>query len=303
MKEIKIEDIKTQYVLPALANLPYRFKVFTDTGRYQGSVRQKNTRNSTINALLQVSDSEVILLGGGLRAASIDMTLRFLVPVPDSVINEDGAIMDYTFIEDFRTHLEEVFATQEKLTLVANGKTYIGGVATSFPAPSDMAQRQRIGQSFEYSFSIEIAYLLGAINSSDVAFYLDGDSVAIPYTSYTVRRESNLSANIYSSDDINEGKTYAENSVFAVDLSVPALDPTTSVTARTIYKYLMGKESANTPHTLKIVYGAENEEFMTVIFGKTVDGGENVANVARQISFVPYISAEDEDEEDEEKAV
>ena len=303
MTEIKLDDIKTQYVLPALSHLPYRFKVFTDAGRYQGSIRQKNTRNSTINALLQASDSEVILLGGGLKAASIDMTLRFLVPVPDSVINEDGAIMDYTFVEEFRAYLEDVFATQEKLTLQANGKTYIGGVSASFPMPSDMAQRQRIGQSFEYSFSIEIAYLLGALNSSDVAFYLDDDTVAIPYTSYTVRRESTLSANTYSSNSNNESQTYAENSVFAVDMSVPALDLSANKTAQTIYDYLMGYEPANRPHTLKIVYGTGNEIDMTVIFGKTVDGGENVANVSRQISFVPYISAEDTDEEDEEKTV
>ena len=298
--DIKIEDIKTQYVIPQLARLPYRFKVFTDVGRYERSMRQKNAKISTINALFQTSDSDVMLLGGGLRAVGINLTLTFLVPVPDSVINEDGAITDYAFIEEFRYGLEDVFANTEKLTLTSNGKTYVGGVSSSFPMPGELMQRQRIGQSFEYTCYLEIAYLANALNSSDVSFYLDGDIGAIPYTSYSIRRESMLSANTYSNSDNGEGKTYAENSVFGVDFVLPALDSSASPTSETIYNYLLGLEPANTPHTLRIVYGVGNETEMTVIFGKTIDGGENVTNVSRQISFVPYISAEDTDGEDDD---
>ena len=298
--DIKIKDIKEQFVIPRLADLPYRFKVFTDAGRFRGSMRQKNARNSYINALLETTDSDVLLLGGGLRAVAINLTLTFLIPVPDCVINEDNAIMDYTFVEEFRCGLEEVFTASEKTTLSANGKTYIGGVSASFPVAGELLQRQRIGQSIEYKCYLQFSYLANALNSSDVAFYLDGDTVAIPYTTYSIRRESTLSANTYSSVENNEGKTYAENSVFGVDLNIPALDPASSVTARVIYGYLMGEEGANTKHTLKIMYGTGNERTMDVIFGKTIDGGENITNVSRQISFVPYISAEDTDEADEE---
>lgn len=300
--DIKIKDIKTQFVLPRLAGLPYRFKVFTDTGRYQRSIRQQNARISYINALLQTTDTDMLLLGGGLRAVAINLTLTFLIPVPDNVINEENAITDYTFVEDFREELESVFTTSEKTTLTANGKTYVGGVSASFPIAGELLQRQAIGQSIEYSCYLQFSYLANALNSSDVSFYLDGDTVAIPYTSYSVRRESTLSANTYSDAANNEGKTYAENSVFGVDLNLPAIDPTSSATALTIYNYLMGVESANTKHTLTIAYGAENTQTIDVIFGKTIDGGENITNVNRQISFVPYISAEDTDETDEESA-
>lgn len=298
--DIKISDIKEQFVIPRLADLPYRFKVFIDTGRYQRSMRQKNTRVSTINALLETTDTDMLLLGGGLRAVAINLTLTFLIPVPDSVINEENAITDYTFVEEFRQGLESVFTTSEKTTLTANGKSYVGGVSASFPIAGELLQRQIIGQSIEYSCYLQFSYLANALNSSDVSFYLDDDTVAIPYTTYSIRRESTLSANTYSSVANNEGKTYAENSIFGVDLNVPAIDPTSSTTAQTIFNYLMGVESANTKHTLTIAYRTENTQTIDVIFGKTIDGGENVTNVSRQISFVPYISAEDTDEADEE---
>ena len=292
--EIKLNDIKNQYVLRALSGVPYRFKVFTDAGKFQRSLRAKNTRISYVNSLLQLTESDVLLLGGGLRAVAMNLTLTFLLPIPNEVYDENGEITDFQFVEEFRNALYGVFATSEKIQLTAEGKTFVGGVSTTFPTVGELSQRQIVGQSIEYICYIEIAYLANALNSSDVKFYLDGDTVAIPYTTYSITRESTLSANTFSQNVNGEGKTYAENTVLGIDISLPAIEPSSSPTANLLYLFLMGKVNPNTPHNLLIEYGGERNETIQVIFGKVKDGGEGVSNVSRTISFVPYLETEDE---------
>lgn len=304
VNDITIKDIKEQYIAVALAKMPYRFKVFTDIGAYVKSMLVKNKQKSTINACLQTTDSDVLLLGGGLKAVAINCSLRFLIPVPDESINNNGEFDgDYGFVNEFRERLAGVFATSDKLELKsANGKTYVGGVSSGFPIGGELAQRQGIGYSYEYTCYLEFAYLANALNASDVKFFLDNDPVAIPYTQYTISREATLTANIFSTSTIGESQTYAENTVLGINLSLPAIDPSSSPSAKTIYNYLLGldNENANTPHKLIIKYGTNENLTLTVIFGKVADAGEGISNVSRQISFVPYVEAEDNDGDEEE---
>lgn len=292
---ITIKDIRDQYIIKALSGLKYNFKVFIDTGAYIRSIQRKNLKKSTINACLQLTDGDVVALGGGLQAVAVDVTLSFLLPVPDEAFNGEGEFNgSYMFVDEFREALVSVFATQGKLALKneTTGKTYVGAVSAGFPVGSELSQRQLIGQSFEYVCYFQFSYLESAINASNVAFYLDDSSVPISYTQFTIQRESSLSGNTMSDNVNEESKTYAENSVFSVTLSLPALDREGA--DATIYSYLMGEEKANTPHTLKICYPDKAAKEITVIFGRTVDSGENVLNVSREIVFVPYVDAEDE---------
>lgn len=291
---ISIKDIRDQYILQALKGLKYNFKVFIDTGAYIRSIQRKNLKKSTINACLQLTDGDVISLGGGLQAVAIDVTVSFLVPVPDEAFNGEGEFNgDYLFIDEFREDLMSVFATQGKLELTnAGGKKFIGAVSAGFPTASELAQRQLIGNSIEYVCYFQFSYLESAINASNVKFYLDGETTPIAYTQFTIQRESSLSGNTMSNTENEGSKTYAENSVFSVRLYLPALDRVGADT--TIYNYLMVKEKANTAHTLKISYPDKEDEVLTVIFGRTADSGENVLNVSREVVFVPYVEAEDE---------
>lgn len=297
MANIRLKDIREQYILPALQGKPYRFKVFSNVGAYRRTIEENRIRKGVINALLEVTDSDIILLGGGLKASALNVTLTFLLPLPDEPTDEKSADYggNYTFAEDFRDMLTETFATTEKITLTgSDGKTYTGGVIATFPLVGEMLQRQIIGNSVDYVCYLQITYLNGGVNASDIQFYLDGDPEPIPYTQFMIARKNNVSAALLSQSSNGESTAYAESSNFAVDLSLPAIDPSSSVTGTAIYNFLLGIDGGNTPHTLRISYNKKNTT-KEVIFAETSNEGSGVENVAAKISFIPYMSAENQD--------
>lgn len=295
MADIRLKDIREQYIVPALQNKPYRFKVFSNAGAYRKTVLENKVRRGVINALLEVTDSDIILLGGGLKASALNVTLTFLVPVPDEATSDKSADYggNYTFLDDFRDMLTDTFATTGRTTIIgSDGFAYTGGVTATFPLLGEYLQRQQIGKSIEYVCYLQFTYLKGGVNASDVQFYLDGDRTAIPYTSFSIARKNTVAAALLSNANNGEATAYAESSNFAVDLSLPAILPTESnITGKAIFNFLMGIDDGNTPHTLKINY-AGTEKTKTVIFSEASNEGSGVENVAARISFIPYMPAE-----------
>lgn len=295
-EKITLKEIKEQVILPALQNTSFRFRVLTDAGKYQKSYRSGNLRVGTITALMQTTESEIMILGGGLNATALNVTIRFLVPVND----KDDTEGNYPIIEKFREEIVENLTINGKLTLTLNGgtenaKTFVGGISTTFPIGGDLDIRQAIGNSFEFVCYMEFAYMQNAINASDVQFYLDGDTTPIPYTQYSLSRKNTLTGNLYSSSTNEQSQTYAENSVFGVDLSMPALSSASGVTGAAVNSFMLGGSSANTPHTLTMVRDG-NTYTETVIFGEIVEAGQGAENLSWQVSFVPYLITEDETE-------
>ena len=291
-RSITIADIRDQYIMDALSGTSYRYKVFVNTGAYEKSRQSGRLRIGTINALLELTDSDVVLLGGGLKAVAMNVTLSFLLPVDDDV-STDGS---YEMVENFRSELSEVFGSSKRLELKVNGKTYVGAVSAALPIGGELEQRQGIGKSIEYVCYLEFAYLENAINSSDVQFYLDDDSNPIPYTSFSFSRKPTLTANLYSSSTNGASQTFAENTVFGVDLSLPAIDPSAGGAGETIFNYVTNISNANVPHVLTIKIGGTTKQ-ETVIFGEVSMDGSGIENASWRVSFVPYIPAEDDEEE------
>lgn len=292
MADIKLKDIREQYIIPALSNLGYRFKIFSTIGSYVKVREFGRLREGIINTLLQVTETDIIQLGGDFKASAVNVTLSFLLPVPDTVTEAtmDGYGGEWDFVEKFRDEIASTFATTDKLVLTSGGKTYVGGVTGSFPMTGELLQRQGIGQSVEYVCYLQFTYLAGGVNSRDVQFYLDGGE-AIPYTRFMIARKNTVSSALLSNSTNGEAVCYAESSSFGVDLSLPAID-TSNSTGLKIFNYLMGLENDNEPHTLVIKYGSHSIE-KTVIFGEASNEGETVQNVAAKISFIPYMQAED----------
>lgn len=292
MADIKLKDIREQYIIPALSNLGYRFKIFSTIGSYVKVREFGRLREGIINTLLQVTETDIIQLGGDFKASAVNVTLSFLLPVPDTVTEAtmDGYGGEWDFVEKFRDEIASTFATTDKLVLTSGGKTYVGGVTGSFPMTGELLQRQGIGQSVEYVCYLQFTYLAGGVNSRDVQFYLDGGE-AIPYTRFMIARKNTVSSALLSNSTNGEAVCYAESSSFGVDLSLPAID-TSNPTGLKIFNYLMGLENDNEPHTLVIKYGSHSIE-KTVIFGEASNEGETVQNVAAKISFIPYMQAED----------
>lgn len=296
MSNIRLKEIREQYILPALQGKPYRFKVFSNVGAYRRTITENKIRKGVINALLEVTDSDIVLLGGGLKASALNVTLTFLLPLPDEPTSEKAADYggNYTFADEFRDMLTETFATTGKTTLTGvDGKTYTGGVMATFPLLGEMLQRQNIGNSVEYVCYLQFTYLNGGVNASDIQFYLDGDTDPIPYSSFMIARKNTVSAALLSNSTNGEATAYAESNNFAVDLSLPAIDPSASITGAAIYNFLLGIDDGNTPHTLRISYSGRNIT-KTVIFSEASNEGGGVENVAAKISFIPYMPAEDQ---------
>ena len=293
-EKITLKEIKEQVILPALSKTDFRFRVLTDVGKYQKSYRSGNLRVGTITALMQTTESEIMILGGGLNATALNVSIRFLVPVNDT----DDTEGNYLIIEKFREEVIENLTINGKLTLTLNegtaeAKTFVGGISTTFPIGGDMDIRQAIGNSFEFVCYMEFAYMLNAINASDVEFRLDDDATPIPYTQYSLSRKNTLTGNLYSSSTNEQSQTYAENSVFGVDMSMPALSYSSSAMGAAINEFIMGDKSANTPHTLEIKRDGKTYT-QTVIFGEVTEAGQSAENLSWQVSFVPYLEAEDE---------
>ena len=294
--KITLKEIKEQIILPALSKTSFRYRVLEDTGKYKKSYRSGNLRVGTITALMKTTESEIMILGGGFNATALNVTIRFLVPVND----KDDTEGNYPIIEQFRAEIIENLTLNGKLTLTLNegsenAKTFVGGISTTFPLGADLDIRQEIGNSFEFVCFMEFAYMQNAINASDVQFYLDGDTTPIPYTQYSLSRKNTLTGNLYSSSTNEQSQTYAENSVFGVDLSMPALSSVSSITGAAVNSFMVGNSSANTPHTLRVVRDG-NTYTETVIFGELVEVGQGAENLSWQLSFVPYLADEDETE-------
>lgn len=297
-ERISLEEISDQFIMDALSKMPYRFRVFTSTGEYQAPQSYLNLRSGVINSLIEVTDSDVSLLGGGIRAVAMNISMRFLLPVDDTTA--DG---DYSFVDDFRDSLSDVFSATNKIQLEAekDGKIthYVGAVAVGLPVGGELLQRQGLGKSYEYTCYLQIAFLENAINSVDVQFYLGNgevyDEQPIPYTTFSLSRKNLLSANLYSNSTNGLSRVFAESSTYGIDLAMPAISAKASITGDIINKYIaLDKDtSANKPYKLKIVRdGTTTEE--DIIIGEVVENGAGAENVSWQVSFVPYIEAEDD---------
>lgn len=298
-KKITIKEIREQVIEPALFNTSYKYKVFASTGAYQRAIVAKNYRQGIINALIETTDSDIALLGGGINAVAMNIRIMFLIPVDD-----ETAEGDFSIVDKFRDELSEAFSTASKVELKLgegdNQQHFVGAVSVGLPIGGQLLQRPGIGKSFEYTCYLEIAFLENAINSADITFYLDKDyedQKAIPCTTFSFNRKNTLTANLYSNDASQASKTFAENSTFGVDLTMPAIQSGASAIGTAVNEYLMGDAPANNPHTLYIkTSGIEKIKEEKVIFGEVVTNGGGTENVSWQVSFVPYIEAEDEDE-------
>jgi hypothetical protein len=297
-KKITIKEIREQVIEPALSNTSYKYRVFASTGAYQRAIVAKNYRQGIINALIETTDSDIALLGGGINAVAMNIRIMFLIPVDDTTTSEG----DFAIVDNFREELSQAFSMASRVDLTLgegdNKQHFVGAVSVGLPIGRQLLQRPGIGKSFEYTCYLEIAFLENAINSADITFYLDEDydnEKAIPCTTFSFNRKNTLTANLYSNDASQASKTFAENSTFGVDLAMPAIQSGASAIGKAVNEYLMGDAPANTPHTLYIkTSSAVKEE--KVIFGEVVTNGGGTENVSWQVSFVPYIEAEDEDE-------
>lgn len=293
--DIGLQEIR-DWVVNKLATTPFRYKVFISDGEYVKSVQKGNIKEGTINAVMNSESTNIMVLGGGLKAVSMICSITFLVPVND---DPDAIDRDYELLEEFKGCLNGIFPVSELVEFEVEDVKYIGSFAGGYPVPGMLMQRQYIGKSMEYTCTFEVAYLKNGINSSGVKFYIKNDTEdedygePLPVAAFSFNRRSTIMANLYSNTTNGEAETYAESSAFGVDLSFPAISPTASEASKLLYDYVVGEISANTPLWLKIVINNDTISERKVIFGEASYDGGGIDNISMRVSFVPYVEAEE----------
>ena len=292
-EKITIKELKEQIIMPLLAKTSFRYRVLTTAGAYAKAFRVGNMRVGTITAFMELTESEIMMLSGGLNATALNATIRFLCPVDDAP-DENGC---YPTVDKFREEITAVLAVNGKMEITLgegdNKQTFIGALTSSFPIIGDMDIRQEMGACVEFVCYMQFAYLKDAVNGTDVTIYFGDDEKPIPYTQYSMSRKSVLTANLYSNSQKETAQTYAESSTFGIDLSMPALTKNWGI-GNAVASFLRGKANANEPFKIRIVdpIGGVDEQLM--IFGEVTEAGQGTTNVTWQISFVPYLVCEEE---------
>jgi hypothetical protein len=298
--EIGLSEIRNNFIIPRLARTPFRFKVFISDGEYVKAAQKGNIKKGTINAVMNVENTDILVLGGGLKAVSMVCSITFLVPVND---DPDVLESDYAFLEEFKKSLEGIFPVSENITMTnEEGVSYVGAFSGGYPVPGMLMQRQYIGKSIEYTCTFEVAYLRNAINSSGVLFYVwskeDGEPdelEPLPVASFSFNRRNTLMANLYSNSTNGEAKTYAESSAFGVDLSFPAISPYGNSAGELLWDFVSGNNSANKVLAMRIEINENKTTTIEqdMIIGEAFYEGGGIDNMSMRVSFVPYIEAED----------
>ena len=280
---ITLDQLKDNYIMPVLNSTPFRFMVFTDAGDYRAPERRKNTVTEYINGLFTLTQSEIQKLGAGLTAVAITTNLRFLVPC-DHDPDHKGELQ---MVQQIRDALSEAFSQNVKLSIVSDGKTYVGGVSYSLPAAELRNLQQGIGDSLEYVCTVTFAYLENAVNASDIKIRIDGTEV--PYIGFLFTRRINPSADLYRGTASGEASVYAESSTFTIDLEIPASN--NSAVSTEILRHITGIVSADKPHLVRIDIG-DDWFAKTMIFGECTASGAGVSNVVYKVSLLPYAGRE-----------
>lgn len=307
---VTLNDVIEDFILPKLLGMGnYKFNIFSDAGEYNPPQdyyeRYSSIHRGEINTLIEATDSEFAILGGGLKAAAMNISIRFLLPIEDEIdknieyhnLNGYSFNNGYSFISAFREDLSNAFSGVTRVTVYG----YEGGAFVSLPAGGEFLQRQGIGKSYEYTCYIQLAFLENAVNSSLYKFYIsyilpNGESTAwmqIPFTKFSISRKNTLSANLYSNNEYGLSKVFAENSIFGIDLAMPMVS-TGGPLGRLIENYIGIEHSANQLLSLKVMCGVNDILVENVIFGDVTLSGAGVENASVQFSLVPYIEAEDD---------
>ena len=287
---VTIDNVKEQYIMPLLESTGYSFNIVTDVGEFQKAVRIRNTVQATINGLLMLTQSEVQKLSGGAVAIAYQAMIQFLLPIGDTPVDNE-----FPTVAQFRKALSDAFSNATKISVKdEQDNSYEGGVVYSLPTVGQRNQRDMVGDSVTYTCTVSVAFLQNAINTSDLALYIDGEQVA--FSLIRLARMPALTADILSRSDNGESGTYAESAAFNIDFSLPALKNVAYSTA--IMSYITGKTSANKPVSVTVTQKVSDTETVNLIrekimiFGKGEFSGNGVSNVVYTVSLVPYTEPE-----------
>ena len=281
---ISIQTIKEQYIDKILNQVQgYKFKVFTDAGQYQKSIRKKNTVTNYVNGLMAITGTDTETLAGGEIAVAIDCAIEFVFPVNElEQAHIEQGEEKQSEIQAFREALSQAFSKTNVVSFNVDGNNYTGGVSYQFPVGGMLAIRQGVGLSYTYSCSVQIAYIKNGINSTNIELAIDNH--AVPFMTLQLSRNASYIADAHKTS--TEAKGYAESTSFSISMTIPALRGVAIPVS--IGKFLLGLEPANTPHDVVLEIEGIGAKQQQMIFSSCDASAEGVSNIAFNVTLVPY---------------
>lgn len=274
-----------------------QFRLFTDLGDFKKAYKPNPTNQPNIvleyiNGIVTTVNSDVTTLNTELGVAVIELLFEFAVPVRNpkgytmGENNTDSNQPTYPLV--VKSAVDNFFAQNRIYSTNINGKSYTGGLKFEFLDTGTRNQQVGIGDNVSYSASITYFLVEDGINSSQIAFYIDG--IRVPFENAIPNRATVKQSDVASDITNHISKSIVTSSAFAVDLNLPS---TNTTIGNYLVDWLLNGEP-NVVHFLEIQWGTEREpSFYLVTFSDVNGSVQDIKTAGHSLSIVEIKEAVD----------
>lgn len=269
----------------------FQFKIATETGEFEKSVKNLNTVVEIVNGILEAGPSSVTNLisgdEGGILYATQTCYLKFIVKLEDEQndIEWGGEVIPgyASKLEALRNTFNRVFQhnafdkTVKDEDFANNNKTYAVTTIYSFEQTGERSQLPVVGDCLTFSVDAYFMYIENGLNTRNVTFLLDG--ALIPYQSVTVYRTPTMDGNVYSGSKDGATKNLVSQTTLSISLELPALEDSTTANA---LNYLLSGEQNS--HILTLTAGNKTEKYL-VTYSELRLTGETIKNAGQAMTL------------------
>ena len=269
-----INDLNTE--LNAIAN-GVTFNIVPDGGRYRKPKRVQNTVTEYIQGTARIVNSEIVPVRG---LGIVSETVSVEIEVPVNIGTAENPENDITASTAPVLNALTEYLTKSRVSQMKDESGVVYSVASygSQPAAGDILQRDAVGCSITYDFTIFYSFIQNGINSFGVTLTFEGEEV--PYTELTVTRTPSMDGGAFSDTD-GTARNYVSVCALQIDVSVPALTDST-LTSEFLSFLLTGAE---TVYSVMLTVNGVTET-LDMIFAQSNAAISGVDNMGLSITLV-----------------
>lgn len=269
-----INDLNTE--LNAIAN-GVTFNIVPDGGRYRKPKRVQNTVTEYIQGTARIVNSEIVPVRG---LGIVSETVGVEIEVPVNIGTAENPENDITASTAPVLNALTEYLTKSRVSQMKDESGVVYSVASygSQPAAGDILQRDAVGCSITYDFTIFYSFIQNGINSFGVKLTFEGEEV--PYTELTVTRTPAMDGGAFSDTD-GTARNYVSVCALQIDVSVPALTDST-LTSEFLSFLLTGAE---TVYSVTLTVNGVTET-LDMIFAQSNAAIAGVDNMGLSITLV-----------------
>ena len=240
------------------------FKIWADVGKETRPVRTGNTVSCDILGNLRTTSSanDANALVMGVNSLALDFSVPLRRPWTNLAQTEDG-LQDvqegqYLFVEQVKAVIDEYFQRVQIFSEKVGDVDVTMSLQAGSAVTGNVDLAAQLHTNVIISVYVTLYYLEGGINSKDVVFEVDGESV--PFQTLVIGRRGAISSDVYS----NRGETqnYLSSSAVSVDFTFPANSD--RMTSQVVDFLLRG--SKNVARFVHFKYGAVDDHWLLMTF-------------------------------------